>query len=186
MIAAPSVRGLRIEGAAINFLHVAGLVGGSIGLGAALFALGAMVGHVPIWIVTGLSFALAVTSVVRPNWRLLSSRWIIPKDWAKFGLYGYPMLFGLVLGFSVLTQLPDAGIYALLAYGSSTRVWLNVWPVFIAFGLAKSVPVWLVPFALGRPFKVMETIKLASRVAEGSRPLEVGALTALGLASLFQ
>lgn len=192
MIAGPPVRGFHAE-RVVNAervvtasLYVVGVVAGSLGLGFAVSALGTLVGHLPLWILTGFSLTLAVGLVVNPNWRPLSSRWMVPKQWARFGAYGYAVLFGVVLGFSLLTQLSSVGIYVLLAYGWSTREWMNVWPVFLAFGLAKTVPAWLAAYFPERNLNVMAKVGIASNFAIRSRPLEVAALACVGLASLLQ
>jgi hypothetical protein len=104
------------------------------------------------------------------------------KKWGRFGHTTYAALFGGILGLGVLTTIPSVGFYALLAWGLVAARWHYVWPVFVAFGVTRALPLLLLAIAAQQrreyPARVLERFnRLATLAFSG----DIALLTAIGV-----
>jgi len=97
---------------------------------------------------TGLvAAAAALTATGLLPVRFPSSKWQVPREWARLGWVAFTASFGAILGAGVLTRIASPGFYVVLAWGLSAPDWGAIWPAFLAFGLARAAP--SVAIALG-------------------------------------
>src|SRR5438067_12023313 len=74
---------------------------------------------------------LSIAAMVAFQLRIpkLESRWRVPRSWARFGHVWYATLFGLILGFGLVTAIPSAGLYAVVTWALAANGWGQLWPV---------------------------------------------------------
>jgi hypothetical protein len=114
---------------------------------------------------------------------MIESRWALPQRWAGYGHNTYAALFGLILGAGIFTAISSAGFYTLLAYGLEAPKLGLVWPVFLAFGAARYLPLLLVAVSPpGRQGQLHVALQWVSSLANLALPIEVMALAAIGVA----
>ncbi len=70
---------------------------------------------------------------------LPSSPWRIPKRWCGGGIAQTAAIFGWFLGFGFPVAISSAGIYAVWMWPLA-RPGVNVWPVFLAYGFGRALP----------------------------------------------
>jgi hypothetical protein len=72
------------------------------------------------------------------------------RGWARFGRVGYAALFGFALGTGVLTVVPSAALYALLALAWSAPAWWQTYALVLAFASARAA---MVPLLTARSMR---------------------------------
>jgi hypothetical protein len=141
VIASPPVGGFRsptkrIVGATV---YVIGLVVGAILMALTLHT-AASIAAIPLPMVGATAAAAVFIRAFPTRRRILGSRWRVPRRWGQFGHVPYAAVFGFSLGTGILTALPSAGYYSVLAWGVTAQAWERIWPVFLSFALARAVP----------------------------------------------
>jgi hypothetical protein len=129
--------------------HTAGMLAGSALTGLALVGLAHLLGPLPDSALAAICLAAAVALVAQTRVAvpLPGSRWMVPREWARFGTTGYAALFGLALGTGVATLLPSPAFYAVLAAGLAAPAWWQAVVLLLGFGAARA---GLVPLLTAR------------------------------------
>lgn len=112
---------------------------GGLAVGTAAWSIGAVTWRPSPAVVAAVGLASVVLVVLRGH--LPSSSWRIPVAWTRFGPVRYAGAFGFILGLGLLTAVPGAAFYALLAWAASAESWTSVASASIAFGLARGLTV---------------------------------------------
>jgi hypothetical protein len=113
------------------------MLAGSALTAAVLAATARLLGPLPAGAVSAVCL-LAAVALRGSRWlRLPGSHWVVPWSWARFGHTGHAALFGLALGAGVVTLLPSAGWYALLAVAQAAPPWWAAFAVLLSFGAAR-------------------------------------------------
>jgi hypothetical protein len=124
-------------------------------------------------VAVALLVALALADAARVHLRIRQPSWQVPPSWTDRypAPWGYPFLWGLLLGLGFTTIVPSSALYAIVLS------WL-VWPqfaavAFLAFGLFRGLSVFVGQFASGqRPpaevvisiWRMTEATRLANSV----------------------
>src|SRR5690349_12610895 len=93
--------------------HTAAILAGSAFVATVLVLTARTAGALPPAAVAAV--CLAAATAVATGVRVPGSRWMVPREWARFGAAGHAACFGFALGTGVMTLLPSAAFYALLA-----------------------------------------------------------------------
>jgi hypothetical protein len=148
------------------------------------YALGTPV-HLPRWLLGLLMILLALVTARLLPLRLPSSPWRVPRSWGVLGHVAYSAVFGAALGTGLATALPSAGLFAMIGWSLTTPGWAMVWPVFLAFGLARALPTLLIAARAARRGIDPETaLDQAMTATTFLRPAECLLLAALAVALL--
>ena len=83
----------------------------------------------------------------QPPW----SHWRVPRRLRSLGHVPYAGIFGVVLGMGLFTEIPSFGYFVLPLWSMAPTTWNEVWPVAVAFGLARLVPILPIYAVEGRP-----------------------------------
>jgi len=155
------------------------MIVGALVTGATLHAAGALTGRPPLAALGVVSLACAALSVAGLSGRQLGRRWRVPRSWAGLGPTVFAGLFGASLGLGFATALPSLGFLALAFASLAVGSWGAVGAAFVAFGLARAVPL-VVVYGSGR----RQAMEIVGSVASSLVPVEVLLLMLLGLACL--
>jgi hypothetical protein len=123
--------------------HSLALLSGSLLTAVVLVAMAGLAGPLPLPAVAAVCLASAVLLVLQAvvPLRLPGSRWMVPREWARFGTPSYAALFGFALGTGVITALPSPALYALLAMVEAAPRWWQAVGLMLVFGLARGAMV---------------------------------------------
>lgn len=182
MIAAPSVRGYRSRSVRLRGLvaYVVAVLSAATATGLVFFALGRLLWQRPVQVIALAALGAALASSGLVPVRLPQSAWRVPKSWNRFGPTAFSALFGAVLGFGFLTAISSTGYYVLLVWAAISPIWSDVWPVFIAFGTGRAIPLILAAILAGeqegRLQGVLQRIRSAARAMVY---VEIGLLVAV-------
>jgi len=157
----------------------AAMVAGALVTGAALHLAGALAGRPPLAALGAVSLACAALSATGLSRRQLGRRWRVPRSWTGTGPTAFAGLFGAALGLGFATALPSLGFLALAFASLTVGSWGAVCAAFVAFGLARALPLAVV-YAAGRG----QVIESVGAVVASLVPVEIVLLTLLGLACL--
>jgi len=140
VVAGPLVQGARSRAAvwATALAHVVAMLVGSALTATAVAASARVLGPLPAVAVSATCVLAALALLGDPWLRLPGSRWMVPASWVRFGPGGHAALFGLALGSGVVTLVPSAGWYALLAVAQATSPWWTAFTVLTCFGAARA------------------------------------------------
>lgn len=186
MVASPPVRRATSDKKwrAQVLLHAASLVAGALVLGGGIASVVALLGEMPrpsVGVVAVLAGATAAGFLPQ---LLPSSRWQVPRSWARLGEARYVTAFGFVLGLGVFTAIPSSGFYVVIAWGLSTD-WAHALLALVAFAFARATPL-LVAAAVGRRGVNAPTFAwTARRIAMRLHPLEVPLLVVVAAVFLL-
>jgi len=121
--------------------HTVALLAGSATVAAVLVLSAHLAGHLSAH-GAALACGLAATAVAA-RVPVPGSRWMVPRQWARMGTTAYAACFGAVLGTGVVTLLPSAALYALLAVAQAATVWWQAFALLLGFGAARAALVIL-------------------------------------------
>jgi hypothetical protein len=157
--------------------HVLALVTGSASLAVILAGVGSQL-DLPAGASAGAIALLAGATVL--GLTPPSSPWRVPRGWAQAGDTGFAAIFGFALGLGFPTLIASFGFYALVVWGL-TEPWQATIPVFVAFGLARSLLLVAASFRSSQE-QVTDLAAGAMRSARLARPLDAALLAALAVA----
>lgn len=136
----------------------------------------------PAWTVA----ALAVVAIVAETAALplpQIHRRVIPAN-GTLSHVSYGFVFGSALGAGVITRIASAGFFVLLAWAIAASNWSSVFPVAVAFGVARTAPIALVAATTRRTFTAHRLMRLLASLRRWLRVPEI-ALLALVAAQLL-
>jgi hypothetical protein len=183
VIAGPSVWEPAIRRPAIA-LQIVSTSLGSLGLAIFVAGVAALFGHLPLWVVGISALTVAVVAIVKPTWKPFSSTWMIPQGWARAGPIAYSSIFGALLGFAIVTRLPGAAFYVLLAYGLSSSQLLMVAIPFVTFALARAVPYSAIGLLRKSNHGFLSNMNRISHLSKHARTWEMVALGLMAVPAL--
>jgi hypothetical protein len=186
VVARPLVQGAQATEAAVAAgVHTVALLAGATVTASALVVLRLVAGPAPVPVVAAVCIAAALATVA--GVRIPTSRWMVPREWARFGTTGHAALFGFSLGTGVATLLPSAAMYALLVAAESAPSPSRSYALVLTFAAARALMV---------PFLTVRSAFLGKHPAVGIDDLrdgmarlgviEVVLLVALATASLLR
>jgi hypothetical protein len=184
VIAAPSVRGYRSR-----FMRLSGIVAYVVAVlsapaatGLLSFALGRLLWQRPVQVVALAALGAALVSSGLVPLRLPQSTWRVPKSWSRFGPTAFAALFGTVLGLGFLTAISSIGYYVLLLWAATSPTWSDVWPVFVAFGAGRAIPLVLAAMLAGEQEGRLQGVLQGIRsMVPAMVYLEIGLLVAVSV-----
>ncbi len=146
MVAAPLVQGAGAGAAAVAAAaHTAAMLLGAAATASLLVAVNRALGAMPAAAVATIcacsAAAIALQAVLHLRMAPPGSRWMVPRQWARFGTTAYAACFGFALGTGVMTLLPSAALYALLALAESAPRWWQSYVIMVTFAAARGVMV---------------------------------------------
>jgi hypothetical protein len=146
----------------------------------ALLHLGARgIGYPPPWVFASVAAVGAVAAATGGKRFLPQSRWRVPREWGARGRVPFAAIFGSILGVGILTALPSPGFLALLVWALAASSWSSVWPVFLAYGAGRAVPLLvLAVWARRRQVFPAAVLDRADVVAENAAGVEAALLGA--------
>jgi len=121
--------------------HVLATLTGSALTASALIAVAHVEGRLPLAAVGTVCLLAAAAVAADPRLPAPGSRWMVPREWARFGPTGYAAAFGLVLGTGVVTMMPSAALYAMLATAEAAPAWWQTFLLLLAFGATRALMV---------------------------------------------
>lgn len=140
MVARPLVQGAQLTQTTVAAVaHTVATLAGAALTASALLLLRRVAGPVPSAAVAVVCIAAAVAMVA--GVRVPGSRWMVPREWARFGTTGHAALFGFSLGTGVATLLPSAAMYALLVAAASAPSTGQSYAVMLTFAAARGLMV---------------------------------------------
>ena len=160
--------------------YVIALPAGSLIAGGTLHLIG-VIGRQPPLTLVGLvavANALGGSGVLPLSFPQI--RWAVPRRWSGYGHTAYSALFGGILGLGVFTTAASFGLCTLLAYGLAAPDMQLVWPVFLAFGISRALPLLYVALAV-RQRRLHDSVQGVSALARLALPAEIAVLGAVGL-----
>lgn len=162
------------------------MLGGSALTAALLLLTRRAAGPMPAWSVATICLLAAVAVVAGPRARVPGSAWMVPREWARLHPTGYAAAFGVVLGTGVLTVLPSAALYALLAVAQSAPAWWQCLAVLLTFGAARAgfTAILTMRSVTGSTHPIAHVRGMHARAARAV-PLEVGLTVMLGLLQIL-
>jgi hypothetical protein len=164
--------------------YALGTLVGAFAAAGAWHALGAVLAP-PRWALGLLAVVLALVTARLLPLRLPGSPWRVPRSWGALGHLAYSAVFGAALGTGLVTALPSPGLYALVGWGLGAPAWGTVWPVFLAFGLGRALPVLLLAVQAARQGTYPDAaLDRATTMTAFLRPAECLLLAALAVALL--
>lgn len=131
-------------------------------LGPLLFLGGSMVGGLILGLLVGLAsrpvrspatlsvIGLGIAAVYAAdrlsliNLRPPSTHWQVPRHWTRFGRLTYSGLFGLALGFGLVTIITSWSLYALIFWASAQPTLVSIVAIFAVFGLIRGLPLLII------------------------------------------
>jgi hypothetical protein len=128
-------------------LFVLGSLAGGIALGLTLGVLTLLFHSAFLFTIVG--FCLAAIFLVDRfdivHIRPLSSGWQVPRTWMRrLGMPFFSTVFGVFLGFGVITITTSWGLYILIAWAAAQPTIGSVVTVFGVFGLARALPLLII------------------------------------------
>jgi hypothetical protein len=126
--------------------------------------------------------ALAAAAALRLLPAPPSSPWRVPRGWNTVGQTRFALVFGLILGFGLLTAVSTAGFYVVVLFALYAEPSAAVL-VIMAFIVGRAVPSHIAVLPAFRADVTMFTWRLA-RVLRALRPAEAAPLVALAVALL--
>ena len=145
--------------------HVVGILGGSAALGGLLAVAGNAVGDLRVIQACLLASAAMLTVGPIVRWRRppLSSRWMFPRQWMRWGRVRYSFAFGFALGLGFLT-IVSSGTYYLFCLGVATYAEAaEAVGLCLLFGASRGTPILLASRCLAdrmeRPFDCLQIIQ---------------------------
>ena len=184
MVARPLVQGAQLmRTVAAAAAHTVALLAGSAAVAAALVLSARVAAHLPAH---GLAVVCALAAVaVAARVPVPGSRWMVPREWARIGTVAYSAAFGLALGTGVMTLLPSAALYALLAAAQAAPAAWQAFALLLCFAAARAALVVFLTArsAGGRLHPVAGLDRLRDRMA-GLDVAEIVLLAGLSVALL--
>lgn len=110
------------------------------------------------------------------------SGWMVPRSWVRIGRLPYVFVFGVILGFGLLTSLPGIGFLPLMAFAASAE-WGWGAAAMLVFGLSRSLPM-ILRLRPGARSSAWHTAYSSATLASALTRAEPVLLTALLIASL--
>lgn len=182
MVAGPLVRGAGLAGtvwaAAAN---VAATLVGSALTAAVLVGVALIGGRLPIRAVGAVCLLAGLAVAVESRVPAPGSRWMVPREWARFGPTAYAAAFGLALGTGVATMVPSAALYALLTAAETAPAWWQSLGLLLTFGGTRALLVVILTVRSARRGRhPMEDIGWVALVSTHAATVEVALAAALG------
>lgn len=159
MIVTPRVRG---AGHAVRWL-VSGAITFWVGSVVAATCLGAVLGFIgalagaEAWGLLGLVVIVLLYvnhQVGLSGWRVPSTCWQVPQEWAWAGRMRFSLVFGLLLGLGLVTIVKSWGIYVVVGGAFAQGDVLSGASIVGMFGLARGMPMILMSLGFRRGTRV--------------------------------
>jgi hypothetical protein len=160
------------------------MVVGALVTGAGLHVAGGLTGRPPLAALGAVSLGCAGLGAAGASALQLGRRWRVPRSWAGMGPTVYAGLFGGALGLGFATALPSLGFLALAFASLTVGSWEVVCVAFVAFGVARALPLVVVYAAGGGERASRQVMEGIGTAAASLVPAEVLLLTLLGVACL--
>jgi hypothetical protein len=182
----PLVKGVRgrVEASVAALAYVAGSLMGSACTGITCVLIGALAGPLPSALVGSLCLCAAVA--ILTNVPTVTANWMVPREWARFGYVGYAAAFGATLGAGLITVVPSAGFWALLAFAEAAKPATTAVAVLMIFGLVRGLLMLaiVIPYIASGVWRP-DPVETAMRTRRVARDGAVLLLSALGAAVLL-
>lgn len=153
--------------------HSLGLAIGGLCTGVVAFSIGSLLsfdGRVPLGI---LAVVLALVAGKVAPIELTGSPWRVPRSLSRRGRRFSAFVFGAYLGTGVLTALSSPAFYLILAWCVAADEWGLIWPVMLAFGVGRAVPMILLSVTARRTeANLQNDVPRAAEVVANLAPVE--------------
>jgi hypothetical protein len=128
--------------------------------------------------VAAVLFLLSAGAVAGVWPRFPTSRWRVPRIWAKHGETAYAAVFGFILGVGFVTASPSPGLVAVAVGVMTLGSWNEASLVFVAFALARMTPLVAVAISAARRQGAFDLLERFGSLAVGFASVEVVVLLA--------